>query len=183
MVIEIVLGAIAVVFLLYFVLAYNGFVVMKNSMDRAASNIDVMLKQRHDEIGKLVDTVKGYMKHERELLENITKLRSQFTKAKDTGERLRIDAEMNRHVLNLFAVAENYPKLRASENFMHLQGRITALENEIADRREEYNSTVFEYNNKVQRIPSAIVARLMGLQTREMFKASEGDRKDVKVSF
>jgi LemA protein len=179
----IVVGAIVVVFLLYFVLAYNGFVVMKNSMNQAMSNIDVMLKQRYDEIGKLVDTVKGYVKHEKKTFENIAKLRSQFSKAKDINERLAVDAQLDRHVMNLFAVAENYPTLKANENFMQLQGRITSLENEIADRREGYNSTVFEYNNKVQRIPSALVARLMGLQTRNMFKASEGEKKDVKISF
>lgn len=183
MVLGIVLGAFAILFLLYFIMVYNGFVVMKNSMDQASSNIDVMLKQRYDEIGKLVDTVKGYMKHEKKTFENITKLRSQFSKAKDINERLAVDAQLDRQVLNLFAVAENYPKLQANENFMQLQGRITSLENEISDRREGYNSTVFEYNNKVQRIPSAVVARLMGLQTRDMFKASEGEKKDVKISF
>ena len=183
MVIGIVVGVIAGIIILYFVLAYNGFIVMKNSMDKASSNIDVMLKQRYDEIGKLVSTVKGYMKHEKKTLENITKLRSQFTKAKDINERLDVDAKMNAHVMSLFAVAENYPNLKANENFMQLQGRITSLENEISDRREGYNSTVFEYNNKVQRIPSAMVASVMGLKTREMFKASEGEKKDVKISF
>jgi LemA protein len=183
MVVGIILGAVAVVVGLYFVMAYNGFVVMRNSIDRAKSNIDVMLKQRYDEIGKLVKVVKGYAKHEKKVFKDIAKLRSRFSKAGSTQEKLRVDAEMTPQLLNLFAVAENYPKLKANENFMHLQGRVTSLENEIADRREEYNSTVFEFNNKAQSIPSALVASAMGLKPREMFRASGEEKKDVEIAF
>ena len=172
-----------IVFGLYFVMAYNGFVVMRNNIDRAKSNIDVMLKQRFDEIGKLVKVVKGYAKHEKGLLENIAKLRTDFGKAKTTQEKLAIDAQITPQLMNLFAVAENYPQLKANENFKHLQERVSSLENEISDRREEYNSTVFEFNNKVQGFPSMIVARIMGLGAREMFKATEGEKKDVDISF
>lgn len=172
-----------IVFGLYFVMAYNGFVVMKNGIERAKSNIEVMLKQRFDEIGKLVKVVKGYAKHEKGLLENIAKLRSQFAKAKTTQDKLAVDAKMTPQLMSLFAVAENYPQLKANENFKHLQERVSSLENEISDRREGYNSTVFEFNNKVQGLPSAIVARIMGLSVREMFKAAEGEKKDVKIEF
>lgn len=179
----IALGALALVGGLYFVMVYNGFVVMQNNMDRAKSNIDVMLKQRYDEIGKLVKTVKGYAKHEKGVFSNITKLRTRFNKAGSTREKLQVDREISRQLTSLFAVAENYPDLKANENFKHLQERVSALENEISDRREEYNSTVFEFNNKVESLPSALVASAMGLKEKEMFKAAEGEMQDVEIAF
>jgi len=183
MVIGIITGAVVGLFLLYFVMAYNGFVVMKNNIERAKSNIDVMLKQRYDEIGKLVETVKGYKKYEKKTLTKITKLRKAFEAASTTQGKLAINSRMNAPLGNIFAVAENYPDLKANENFKHLQERISALENEISDRREDYNSTVFEFNNKVQTIPSSLIASIAGFKERDMFKASEEEKKDVKISF
>ncbi|MBR9680695.1 MAG: LemA family protein [Candidatus Altiarchaeota archaeon] len=183
MVLGIILGVASGLVLLYFVMAYNGFIVMRNSISRAASNIDVMLKQRYDEIGKLIDTIKGYKKYEKKTLMEVTKLRKAFEGAATTQEKLAVNSQMNAPLMNLFAVAENYPDLKANENFKHLQGRISSLENEISDRREGYNSTVFEFNNKVQSIPSSLVASLTGFKEKEMFKASAEEKKDVKISF
>jgi len=162
---------------------YNGLIKLKNDIVKSWSNIDVLLKQRSDELPKLIASVKGYMKHEKTLLENITKARSALLKAKSMDARAKADNMITESLKTLFAVAENYPKLQANTNFMQLQERISGLENEIADRREFYNDTVNTFNIKIESFPDMIVAQWMKLQKNEMFKAAESERKDVKVEF
>ena len=118
---------------------YNGLVQVKNNIKKSWANIDVLLKQRANELPKLINTVKGYMTHERETLEKLTQARTQFLNAGTVAEKASADNMMSQALKSLFAVAENYPNLKANENFMQLQGRISGLENEIADRREFYN--------------------------------------------
>jgi LemA protein len=169
--------------LIYSVILYNGLVRLRNENDRAWANIDVLLKQRHDEIPNLVETVKGYMQHEQQTLLAVTQARSASMNASSVGQKAIADLQMASAVRGLFAVAENYPQLRANENFLELQNRISELEERIADRREFFNDDVATYNTRIGQIPDVFVASFMSLKPREMFKVSEADRRQVEVSF
>jgi len=174
---------IAVALVGYFITIYNGLIKLKNNIKKAWANIDVLLKQRSDELPKLIDTVKGYMKHEREVLENLTKARTNFLNANTVAEAAAADNMISGALKSLFAVAENYPNLKANENFMQLQNRISGIENEIADRREFYNDSVNQWNIRIQSIPDIIIARMMGYNDEEMFEVAEADKQDVEVKF
>jgi LemA protein len=169
--------------LIYSVIVYNGLVRLRNENDRAWGNIDVLLKQRHDEIPNLVETVKGYMQHEQQTLLAVTQARSASMEASSVGQKAISDLQVASALRSLFAVAENYPQLRANENFLKLQNRISELEERIADRREFFNDDVNTYNTRIGQIPDVFVASFMGLKPREMFKVSEADRRQVEVSF
>lgn len=162
---------------------YNGLIGLKNDIEKAWSNIDVLMKQRSDELPKLIASVKGYMKHEKTILENITKARTDFLKAKTMSAKAKADSVISESLKSIFAVAENYPKLNASDSFLKLQERISGLENEIADRREFYNDAVNTFNTRIESFPDMFVANQMKLSRKEMFKAAESERKDVKVEF
>jgi LemA protein len=163
---------------------YNSLVRLKNNIKKAWSNIDVLLKQRADELPKLINSVKGYMKHEKGVLENITKARSALMNATTMSAKAKADNMITGALKTLFAVAENYPTLKANENFMQLQGRITGIENELADRREFYNDSTNTYNIKIQTFPDMIIAKMFGYtKPEELFKAAEEEKKDVKVEF
>src|SRR4029077_2637895 len=136
-----IFGAVA-----YVVTIFNGLVTLKNDIDKAWSNIDIMLKQRHDELPKLLDVCKGYMDYERDTLQKITQARSLYQQAVSVGQKAQADQSMTSALRGFFAVAENYPQLKANDNFMRLQGRITDLESQIADRREFYNDSVNTFN-------------------------------------
>jgi LemA protein len=167
--------------LTYTVILYNGLVRLRNENDRAWANIDVLLKQRHDEIPNLVETVKGYMQHEQQTLLAVTQARTSSMNAASIGEKAVADLQMASALRGLFAVAENYPQLRANENFLKLQNRITELEERIADRREFFNDDINTYNTRIGQIPDVFVASFMSLKPRPMFKVSDEDRKLVEV--
>ena len=167
----------------YAITIYNGLIALKNDIDKAWSNVDVLLKQRHDELTNLVEVCKGYMQYERDTFERITQARSQFTQAVTIGQKARADQSLAQATRGLFAVAENYPQLKASDNFLKLQNRITELESQIADRREFYNDSVNTYNVRIQQAPDTIVAGWMHLATRPMFKASDADKSSVSMAF
>ena len=169
--------------LVYVVILYNGLVRLRNDNDRSWANIDVLLKQRHDEIPNLVETVKGYMQHEQQTLVAVTQARAASMNAASIGQKAQADLSMTVALRGLFAVAENYPQLKANENFLKLQMRISELEERIADRREFFNDDVNTYNTRIGQIPDVFVASLIGLKRREMFKVSEEDRRQVEVSF
>jgi LemA protein len=169
--------------LIYSVIVYNGLVRLRNENDRAWANIDVLLKQRHDEIPNLVEMVKGYMQHEQQTLLSVTQARTASMNASSVGQKAIADLQIVSALRSLFAVAENYPQLRANENFLNLQNRISELEERIADRREFFNDDVNTYNTRIGQIPDVFVASFMGLKPREMFKVSEADRRQVEVSF
>jgi len=183
-IILVAIGLIVLAFAGYFVIVYNGLVRLKNNIKKSWANIDVLLKQRNDELPKLIDTVKGYMKYEKAVLTQITKARTAVMKATTIPEKAKADNMLSAALKNLFAVAENYPKLEANASFLQLQGRISGIENELADRREFYNDSANEYNIRIQSFPDMIVARMLGYtQPEVMFKAEEAEKKDVKVSF
>ncbi len=185
--IAIIAGVALLLFVLialgYVIGIYNSIIRLKNDIEKSWSNIDVLLKQRAEELPKLIASVKGYMKHEKELLENITKARSALLGAKTIGQKANADNMITESLKTLFAVAENYPKLQANENFMHLQQRISGLENELADRREFYNDSVNTFNIRIETVPGVFFAGPMKLSKRDMFKATEAEKKDVNVEF
>ena len=168
---------------IYSIILYNGLVRLRNENDRAWANIDVLLKQRHDEIPNLVETVKGYMRHEQQTLLAVTQARTESIHAASIGQKAVAELRVASALRGLFAVAEHYPQLKANDNFLRLQNRITELEERIADRREFFNDDVNTYNTRIGQIPDVFIASLMGLKAREMFKVSDEDRRQVEVSF
>jgi len=169
--------------LVYTVILYNGLIRLRNENDRAWANIDVLLKQRHDEVPNLVSTVQGYMQHEQQTLLAVTQARAASMSAASITQKAVADLQLVSALRGLFAVAENYPQLKANDNFLKLQNRISELEERIADRREFFNDDVNTYNTRIRQIPDVFVASFMGLNPREMFKVSDQDRRQVEVSF
>jgi LemA protein len=167
----------------YLVTIFNGLVELKNDIDKAWSNIDIMLKQRHDELSKLLDVCKGYMNFESDTLIKITQARSQYQQASTIDQKAQADQSMTSALRGFFAVAENYPDLKANNNFMQLQKRITDLESQIADRREFYNDSVNTFNIRIQQMPDTLVASFMKLTPRPLFKVEDADKADVNMSF
>ena len=164
----------------YGVSIYNGLVQVKHQVDQAWSNIDVLLKQRHDELPKLIDAVKGYMTHERTLLEDVTALRTRAqTGAGD--ERVAAEQALSQGVSKLLLVAENYPQLKASEVFVGLQQRISALEEQIAHRREFYNAAVNINNVRIEEFPDLLLVAVAGLVRKPLFEAQVAERADVDI--
>ncbi|MFH0885256.1 MAG: LemA family protein [Candidatus Micrarchaeota archaeon] len=160
---------------------YNGLISLKNNIEKAWANIDVLLKQRTDLIPNLVETVKGYMKYEKNLLTEITSLRTAMMSANTPGEKAKASEGLSAAIKSIFAVAENYPKLEASQNFLKLQEQLSAIENQIADRREFYNDSVMLLNTRIHSLPDMVFASLMGLKDKEYFKVAEEDKKLVQV--
>ncbi len=182
-IVAVLIGLIIVGGILYFVSIYNGLVKLRRDIDKNWSNIDVLLKQRHDEIGKLIKVCEGYMKYERETLEKITEMRTKYLNTDNIEEKKQIDNQITTALKTIFAVAENYPDLKANNNFIQLQQRISELENEIADRRELYNESVNIYNIRINQIPDMFVARMMGYTGQKLFEVPEEERKDVNIKF
>ncbi|HLW84501.1 MAG TPA: LemA family protein [Candidatus Sulfotelmatobacter sp.] len=169
--------------LIYAVILYNELVRLRNENDRAWANVDVLLKQRHDEIPNLVETVKGYMQHEQQTLLAVTQARAASVNAASIAQKATADLQMTGALRGLFAVAENYPQLKANENFLKLQHRISELEERIADRREFFNDDVNTYNTRIGQIPEVFIASFLELKPRSMFKVSDEDRRQVEVKF
>lgn len=167
--------------LLYLIIIYNGLVRLRNDSNRAWANIDVLLKQRHDEIPNLVEMVKGYLQHERQTLVAVTQARAASISAASIGQKAQANLMLTGALRGLFAVAENYPQLKANENFLRLQNRISELEERIADRREFSNDDVNAYNTRIRQVPEVFLANLMALKPRELFTVSDEDRKLVEV--
>jgi LemA protein len=167
--------------LVYFITIYNSLVRLRNDIDKAWANIDVLLKQRHDELPKLIETCKGYMQYEQKTFQLITEARTSFMRANTVGEKAQADNLISGALKSLFAVAENYPDLKANNNFMQLQNRISELEEKLADRREFFNDDVNTYNIRIQQLPDVFIAGMMGLQRKDLFKVTEEDRRDVEV--
>jgi len=167
----------------YLATIYNGLVALKNDIDKAWANIAVLLKQRHAELIKLLDTTKGYMEFERDTLTKITQARSQYQQAVTIDQKVQADQSMTSALRGFFAVAENYPELKANTNFQMLQKRISDLESQIADRREFYNDCVNTFNIRIQQVPDTLVAGFMHLTPRTMLKVDEADKADVKMAF
>ena len=181
MLVWIVLGVVA----LYFVITYNSLVSVKNNVEKAWSNISVLLMQRNDELPKLIDTCRQYMQHEQATLEKVIQARKQVNEARDQHDVAALgeaESALRMGLGGLFAVAESYPELKSNQNFLMLQTRITGLENQIADRREFYNDSVYINNVRVQQFPDLIVARLLGFTKESLLKFSSEELADVDVS-
>jgi LemA protein len=166
---------------IYAIIIYNELVRLQNDNARAWANIDVLLKQRHDEIPNLVETVKGYMQHEQQTLLAVTEARAASLSAGTIGQKAQADLLITGALRGLFAVAENYPDLKANQNFLKLQNRISELEERIADRREFFNDDVNTYNTRIKQIPDLFLANIMNLKPRDMFKVSEQERQAIQV--
>jgi len=179
--IGLVVALAAVGFAVYAIIIYNELVRLRNDNDRAWANIDVLLKQRHDEIPNLVETVKGYMQHERQTLLAVTQARTASMSAATVGQKAEADLLVAGALRGLFAVAESYPDLKANQNFLKLQTRISELEERIADRREFFNDDVNTYNTRIKQVPDMFLANMMNLKARDMFKVSEEERRAIEV--
>jgi LemA protein len=173
----------AVLLVIYLVATYNGFVILKTRIEEALSGIDVQLKRRADLIPNLVETVKGYAKHEKSVFENVTRARSALLKAQTPHEKAEANNMLSSALKSLFAVAEAYPALRASENFQELQRQLEDTEDKIAYSRQFYNSNVLDYNTKVKMFPSNLIANIFRFAAVEFFEAEEEERKKVEVKF
>lgn len=172
---------VCLVVLISLLLMYNSLVRLKNNIKKSWANIDVLLKQRSDEVPNLIASVKGYMDHERSTLEALTKARTDLLQASTLTKKAVADNRITQALKTIFAVAENYPTLKANENFLKLQNRITTLENELADRREFYNDSVNLYNIRIHSIPDVLVARMMNFTDEDLFKATDEDKTVVNV--
>jgi len=183
-IILIVVGLISIGFVAYMITVYNTIIRMRNNIKKSWANIDALLKQRHDELPKLIDSVKGYMKYEEKLLTKMTLARTKFLNAQNTQEKIEADNMISEALKSIFAVSENYPDLKASKNFIQLQSRISELENELSDRREFYNDSVNEFNIEINQFFDKTIAGLMGeTEKKPMFKVSEENKLDVEIKF
>jgi len=181
---SIIILAVVVGLALYVVSIYNHLVRLKHNVSKAWSNIDVLLKQRHDEIPKLVETCKQYMKFEQDTLEKVMQARSRVSEARQSQDVPGLglaEGALRMGLGQLFALSEDYPELRANENFQHLQGRISTIENTIADRREFYNESVNINNIGIETFPDLIVARLFGFGPRDLLEFEASEIVDVSV--
>ncbi|HEX6302275.1 MAG TPA: LemA family protein [Acidimicrobiia bacterium] len=178
-----VLIAVGLVFVAWLVAAYNSLVGSRNRVDNAWSQVDVQLKRRYDLIPNVVETVKGYATHEQQTFERVTRARNAAQSAESPGEQAQAENFLTSALRQLFAVAEDYPELRASENFQGLQAELSETENRISVSRQIYNDTVLTYNNKVQQVPTNIVASMFGFGEREFFEAGDEAEEAPAVEF
>lgn len=175
---------LAVIIILWFIAVYNGLIKLRNRTDEAWSDIDVQLKRRYDLIPNLVETVKGYARHEKELFEKVTQARTAAMSAQTIEEHGQAENMLAGALKTLFAVAENYPDLKANENFLELQRELSDTENKIQAARRFYNGNVRDLNIKIESFPSNLAANMFGFKQRDFFEIEEGEeREPVKVSF
>ena len=178
-----VLLGVLVVVAIFFVSTYNGLVVARNKVRDQFSQIDVQLKKRFDLIPNLVETVKGYAKHESETLEKVIEARNGYANAKTDAEKMAASKELSQGVMQIFALAENYPELKANSNFLELQGQLKEVEDKISYARQFYNDSVLMYNNKTEMFPSNLVASMFGFKKESFFVVDEKERENVEVKF
>ena len=184
MVVNFVVLALIIGALVYAVVIYNNLVNLKHAISKAWANIDVLLKQRHDELPKLVETCRQYMKFEQETLERVIRARSASASARESGDVKAVgqaETEMRLGLGKLFAVAEAYPDLKTNQTFQQLQSRISALENSIADRREFYNESVNNNNVRIEQFPDVIIARFFAFKPAILLQFSEEEKRDVDM--
>jgi LemA protein len=174
-------GAIVAAFVLVLIYYYNRIRVLSNRIDNAWSQIDVQLKKRADLAPNLVNTVKGYMKHEKDAIKTVTEARERMLSAGNSKDRMKADGQLSKALKTIFALAENYPNLKASENFKLLQEQLEGIENKVAYSRQFYNDSVLEFNNLITTVPGSWFAG--GRTVKEYFEATEAERAPVKVEF
>lgn len=179
----IILIVVLVLIILWAISVYNSLVALRNRVKDQWAQIDVQLKRRFDLIPNLVETVKGYTKHESETLEAVIKARNTYVSATVPEEQMKADGELTKAISKLFALTESYPELKANTNFQALQQELTETESKIAAARQFYNDTVMVYNNKVSMVPSNIIASLFKFNKETFFEANETERQNVQVKF
>ena len=179
----IIIVVVLVLLAIYVISTYNGLVAARNKVHDQFSQIDVQLKRRFDLIPNLVETVKGYAKHESETLESVIAARNNYANAKTDVEKVAAANEMSKGVMNIMALAENYPDLKANTNFIDLQNQLKEVEDKISYARQFYNDSVLMYNNKIEMFPSNLVASIFGFKKETFFEADEKERENVKVKF
>ncbi|MGH9015586.1 MAG: LemA family protein [Acidimicrobiia bacterium] len=183
MVVGIVVGVIVLLIVLVLVFMYNGLVRLRNRIDNAWSQIDVQLKRRYDLIPNLVNTVKGYAEHEKSTFEAVTQARANAISAQGPAQQAQAENVLSGALKSLFAVAEAYPDLKANQNFLNLQEELTSTEDRIAYARQFYNDSVLSYNNRIQTVPSSVIAGMFSFEKREYFEGDPEATGPVKVEF
>ena len=178
----IIIGVLVIV-LIYTLVTYNGLIRLRNKLEEAFSTMDVYLKKRWDLVPNLVETVKGYAKHEKETFENVVNLRSSSYDNLSQDDKMDINNKLSAGITKIMALAESYPDLKASDNFLNLSANLSKTEEDIANSRKYYNAVVKLMNNKVQMFPSNIIAKLFGFKASKMYEVSESERENVKVDF
>jgi Uncharacterized conserved protein len=178
---ELIIFIVLVIIIIGFILTYNTVISKKNNVDNALGAIDAELKKRRDLIPNLVESVKAYMQYESDLLEKITRLRESAEKIEDPEKRLQIEQELSKALQSLKVRFENYPDLKASRNFLQLQATLTDVEESIAAARRFYNQAVTEYNNILEQIPFTFIAKMLGLQRKEVFTIPEEERANINI--
>ena len=174
-------GIILVICVVYYLVTYNNLVRLNNKVKESFATMDVYLKKRWDLIPNIVETVKGYAKHEKDTLKEIVAVRNGDYDKLSQDEKIKTNEQINRGVSRLMALAESYPDLKANENFLSLQSELSGIEDEIAQSRKYYNAVVREFNNKVEMIPSNVVAKTLGYKAKDMFIAEENEKESIKV--
>ena len=177
----IVIGVVVII-LIYFFITYNKFISLKNNVEEAFSTMDVYLKKRWDLIPNIVETVKGYANHEKDTLNEIIKLRNNAYDEMTTSDKLKTNHKVNQDINKIMLLAENYPDLKANQNFIDLSKQLTKVEEDIANARKYYNATIRIMNNKVQMFPSNIVAKILGFKELKMFETSSEEKENIKIS-
>lgn len=180
-----VIGIVAVIVLIVviFIVYYNRFVTLENRIDNSLSQIDVQLKKRADLVPNLINTVKGYAKHEKEIMDAVTKARQALLKAPNFESRVKAGAELEKFIGRLFAIAENYPQLKANENFLNLQQELAAIEDKIAYARQYYNDSILSFNNLTKKYPGLIFASIYKKTPKKYLEITQEERAVPKVSF
>lgn len=182
-IILIVLGIILAIIVIWAIFAYNGFVTLRNQIENSWSQIDVQLKRRYDLVPNLVETVKGYAKHERETFEKVVEARNKIMTASNPKQRADAENMLTGALKSIFALSEEYPKLQANQNFLMLQEELAGIESKIAYARQFYNDMVLKYNTKTQVLPDSIIANIFGFKPRDYFEIEEAAKEVVKVKF
>ena len=179
----IILIVVVALIVLYIISTYNSLVSLRNQAKDQASQIDVELKRRFDLVPNLIETVKGYTKHEKSTFEDVVKARNTYISAGSTEEQLKADGELSKAISKLFALAESYPELKANESFTKLQDELNEIEQKIVYARQFYNDAVMKLNNKIEMFPSNIIANMFNFTKQNFFEASSEERQNVKVKF
>ena len=183
MIIGIIIGAIVLILVIWFFATYNKLISLRNKKDDQWSQIEVQLKRRADLIPNVVETVKGYAKHEKGTFEEVIKARNTYVSAKTPEEEMKASGAVTEALSKLFALSENYPELKANQNFLSLQNDLKDTEDKISYARQFYNDSVLTYKNKVEMVPSNIVANMTGFKKASFFETDEKDKEAPKVSF
>lgn len=181
MILYVIIGIVLLI-LIYLFITFNSFIKLENKVNETFATMDVYLKKRWDLIPNLVETVKGYAKHEKETLEEVIKIRSGDYDSFSSDEKLNTNEKISKGLAKIMVLAESYPNLKANENFINLSKELVNVENEIAQSRKYYNAVVRLFNNKVEMIPSNAVAKIFGYKSKKMFEASKDERNNIKVS-